>query len=241
MKKAAYSLAQTLIPVCILICVISILVAKCVKFGNEQSYISQLKIAYRYLTESYITTANIYGNPTFWHFKSDAPKENGYAILLALSEGMQDMRVFTEEDRKHYEHSGLDGKVPSVFTSDRIKKNYSQAIVGENMHLYVTGLSPRCDIIYGNSIPLQNVCGQIIVDLNGINKPNVFGKDTYLFYITSSGIVPAGLQDDFTNSFEDGCNLINSQGYGCTAWVLMNQNLDYLECSNLSWDKTRCK
>lgn len=241
MKKTGYTLAQTLIPVCILICIFGMIVAKCVKYGNEQTYISQLKIAYQALTESYMTTSNLYGNPKFWHFSSENPKENGYVILLALSHGMRDMKVYTDECGLEYEHSGLDGKIPASFTSDRIKKNYSRAIIGKNLFLYATGTSPNCDIAYGNSKPLQNVCGEIIVDLNGINKPNIFGQDTYLFYITANGIVPAGLNDDEINSFAKGCNLINSQGYGCTAWVLMNQNLDYLNCSKLSWDKTSCR
>lgn len=241
MRKPAYSLAQTLIPVCILISVIAVLTAKCVKFGNEQAYVSQLQIAYQQMTEAYMTTSNLYGNPTFWNLSDKNPKESGYRILLALSYAIPEMKVFQKECNIEYEHSGLDGKIPALFTSDRIKKNYSQALFGKNLHLYATVLSQQCDIEYGTSKPLQNVCGEIIVDLNGENKPNIFGKDTYLFYVTSNGIVPSGLNEDFTNSFTKGCNLINSQGYGCTAWVLMNKNLDYLSCSNLSWDKTTCK
>lgn len=241
MKKQGYTLAQTLIPVCILICAIGMLVAKCVRHSNEQASISQLKIAYQMLTEAYITTANLYGNPTYWHFRTENNKENGYIILLALSEGTPQMKVFEKDSSPAYEHSGLDGKAPALFTTDKIKKNFSQASLGNNLYLYATGLNPYCDEVYGESTPLQNVCGEIIVDLNGENKPNIFGKDTFLFYITANGIVPSGLEDDKKNPFPDECSLINSQGYGCTAWVLMNQNMDYLSCGNLDWDNKNCK
>ena len=47
------------------------------------------------------------------------------------------------------------------------------------------------------------------------------------------------------SSFENKCNMskkTDANGYGCTAWVLQNENLDYLHCNDLSWDgKHSCR
>ena len=83
-------------------------------------------------------------------------------------------------------------------------------------------------------------CVDFAVDINGMNaRPNTLGKDIFYFYIPSdgSGILPLG-RDLWT--FEDTCNPSESNiksGYGCTAWVIENKNLDYLKCfDELSFD-----
>lgn len=109
-----------------------------------------------------------------------------------------------------------------------------------------------CDFKWGTTKPLQNVCGAIIVDINGPKSPNLFGQDLFSFYLTNYGIVPVGMQSATSHSFTTHCNLAvgpwdtdlgsNFQnGYGCTAWVLFNENMDYLHCTGLDWgEKTRC-
>jgi len=92
----------------------------------------------------------------------------------------------------------------------------------------------------------------IYTDLNGKRGPNVFGKDVFRFMLTPRGILPDGkiAQD---NKF--GVNILDNysnhcldkekytRGFGCTSWVIINQNMDYLRCPNdLSYDgKTQCK
>lgn len=42
-------------------------------------------------------------------------------------------------------------------------------------------------------------------------------------------------------SFDNEC-LQKTSGFGCTAWVIYNSNMDYMHCSDISWDgKTSCK
>lgn len=59
-----------------------------------------------------------------------------------------------------------------------------------------------------------------------------------------------GIKDDM-QEFEKGCNISKDHPYtgftsekmfNCAAWVLYNENMDYLHCDDLSWGKkTRCK
>ena len=86
--------------------------------------------------------------------------------------------------------------------------------------------------------------GNIKVDVNGLKGKYTFGDDVFIFNITSNGIVPLGVQDS-SYSFEKYCNRTktsNANGQGCTAWVILNENMDYLHCDDLSWEgKTECK
>ena len=90
----------------------------------------------------------------------------------------------------------------------------------------------------------NNSCGTIYVDINSIRNPNVDGKDLFSFTIYQDGIVPTGRAVDtvWVKSFESQC--LGKRYYGpggCTAWVIFNENMDYLHCDDLSWNgKIKC-
>lgn len=103
-----------------------------------------------------------------------------------------------------------------------------------------------CNSNQGDSKQLRNVCGQIFYDTNGRTGPNKTGVDVFLFYFTKYGVIPLGTAlETKSNSFDKMCNLSTSSrlnGYGCAAWVIYNENMDYLHCNDLSWDgKKKCK
>jgi len=88
-------------------------------------------------------------------------------------------------------------------------------------------------------------CGFFFVDVNGSQKPNTFGVDTFKFQVYSDGIAPCGRPSDnyWANSFSE-C-LKGGTDYRrsacCTGWVLQNKNMDYKRCQDLSWGgKTKC-
>ena len=92
-------------------------------------------------------------------------------------------------------------------------------------------------------------CGYIYIDINGNKRPNAGGRDVFSFKIFKDGISPAGGPYDtvWTESFKVKCKreYLNSNSYhlvNCAAWVIYNENMDYLHCDDLSWNgKTKCK
>ena len=87
-------------------------------------------------------------------------------------------------------------------------------------------------------------CGRIYVDINGFKNPNKDGIDRFGFQIRRDGIVPYGFKDAHNSiSFENNC--VGSGNYEgtCTAWLLQNENMDYLKCpEKLGWTKAKvCK
>ena len=108
-----------------------------------------------------------------------------------------------------------------------------------------------CNTKYGNNKYLQNVCGSVMVDINGSKNPNNLGNDMFKFHVTNYGIYPMGTELETVLTFGKYCdkeigwgNYIGGleNGSGCTAWVLYNENQEYLRCSDLSWNqKHKCK
>ena len=90
---------------------------------------------------------------------------------------------------------------------------------------------------------------QIFVDINGEKGPNALGRDVFGFKIHNTKIAGLGNTTEPYYTFQRMCNISktndiwdgNTNGSACTAWILENDNMDYLHCSNLSWTgKRKC-
>lgn len=84
-------------------------------------------------------------------------------------------------------------------------------------------------------------CAEIFVDTNGyFHGPNQFGKDFFMFGMKKDRIVPLYPPAE-KPSIQTTCSKSN-YGNGCAAWVILNENMDYLHCNDLEWNtKTSCK
>jgi hypothetical protein len=96
--------------------------------------------------------------------------------------------------------------------------------------------SGNCNRAWGTG-RYANICAEIDIVLD-VNKPYKFGVTHFPFYLAKDGIIPVGGEGNSRN-FSNLCskNITTTyNGYGCTAWVIANDNMDYLHCDNLSWD-----
>jgi hypothetical protein len=68
----------------------------------------------------------------------------------------------------------------------------------------------------------------------------MFGKDLFYFQIVGDRILPMGASGTYS-SFDSSCKL-SSYGTGCAAWVLQEENMEYLKCSGLQLNgpKKKC-
>ena len=91
------------------------------------------------------------------------------------------------------------------------------------------------------------LCGIVYIDVNGQSKPNILGVDLFGFYLSGNTLLPMGFYgDEF--KFSDNCrrDLKNNEanGLGCSAWALINKNMDYRKCvagKFIDWtSKTTC-
>lgn len=89
----------------------------------------------------------------------------------------------------------------------------------------------KFSLINGTSVMAQGIYTgdiQFNIDTNGPSKPNIVGKDMFLFQYKSDtrSFVPMGSPNSFY-PYESYCNL-KSMGVGCAYYVLTFKNMDYL-------------
>ena len=73
------------------------------------------------------------------------------------------------------------------------------------------------------------IASLIAVDINGMKGPNTTGIDIFVFGVTTKGIVTFGPNTD--NGYPNNCNpnrKSETNGFGCSHWILVNKNMRYL-------------
>lgn len=134
------------------------------------------------------------------------------------------------------------------FTNLNEDTKYTKILLANGTSLAITQFNENCDGAWGDSTQLQNVCGIIVVDVNGESHPNTYGLDTFGFAYTKYGILPLGTAQQTAYPFSGFCS-INSNanktyenGLSCTAWAMYNNNMVYKDCTGLNWKgKSQCK
>ncbi len=83
------------------------------------------------------------------------------------------------------------------------------------------------------------ILGSTYIDIDGPSGANKAGVDQFGFYTTLKGLIPMGGPQDKLVKFSE---CLKDYGFACTAWVLVNKNMDYKNCPNvINWEtRTRC-
>ncbi len=266
-RKAAFTLAEVLITLGIIGVVAAMTLPTLIQNQQEKEKVVRLKKAYSVLNSALQRAITEDGPISSWSginksdTESDAPDDEKEEIIQANTETYNSfmshikpylnfVKYCNYRDASCevvYDRYSLDGTRYSTMTE--------RAILADGTGIISIWIdSPTCELNLGSSKPLQKVCGQLFVDIKANNKGRKITGDTvFLFYITEFGLYPMGSAMENQNShdtrppynFETHCNISQSKllnGYGCTAWVLENENLDYKKCSDLSWSgKRKCK
>lgn len=100
------------------------------------------------------------------------------------------------------------------------------------------------DDFRGEFDPIDNtnpILGATYIDVDGPISSNTAGRDQFGFYTTQKGLIPMGGPKDTLVPFTD-CIQKEGLSYACSAWVLLNKNMDYKNCPNvINWDdKVSC-
>ena len=253
-KKVAFTLAEVLITLGIIGVVAALTLPSLIQHNVEKQRVSQLKKAYSELSQAYNLAVEEYGSPTEWGMTGMYDEQSHYIMasnmkkFLKLSEDCVDM-----SDSEAKKVCGQEGKVGKSYIQNGIiqntvKRNGRSLILSDGTTLAFRVYTGRCSFQYG---AIKNVCGTITVDVNGSKYPNQVGEDQFGIFFTKEKLVPAGIKGAIY-TFERACNRTikspypsydgGQNMYACTAWVLYNENQDYLHCDDLSWDgKHFCK
>ena len=246
MRKNDFTLAEVLITLGIIGVVAAMTMPSLVVKHQEKVAVTALKKFYTSISQAYSYAKYEHGTPDNWYSNMSGVSQNEKNMVMT-----DIFAQYMKIDKICYANKGCfpdvmykkidgnntvnwdaktNGLVSKLRTSD-----------GMSVFFYSYGSTPTST---GTGF-LQESFGALSVDINGYKLPNVQGRDMFSFTITKEGIVPLGTATAMTGQeFKKVCNRINCQGYceGCTAWVLYNENMDYLHCDDLDWNgKTSCK
>ena len=238
-RKIAFTLAEVLITLGIIGVVAALTLPSVIQNYREQQTVAKLKKIYSILNQAMISAVNEYGTLDTWGLRDGDASEG--AKLLQDRIFVPNLKIINYCEKLN---SCVGGKPYKYITgTEHISYNgnggYRRLILSDGTTLIYHVSSEDCN----SDIPhAWTGCASINVDVDGYYKgPNTFGKDTFSFNVMKNRIVPYGTQTD-TPDFQISCNRKNTYGLACTAWVIFNENLDYLHCDDLQWGtKIKCK
>lgn len=209
----------------------------------------QLEKEYAVLSSGFNSAIKENGSPDNWGLVGAGDATGLFNINLVLSQYFKTSQNCNTEsgcfsDGTYKNMKGADS--PNVLDQDT---NYTKFRLSDGTSVAVTQLNDDCSLDWGEQ-QLNNVCGMVLVDINGEKSPNTYGEDLFGFALTQQGIFPLGsLMQTNGYPFSAFCsqnsnaNFKYENGLSCTAWALYNKNMDYLDCKGLNWSsgKTTCK
>jgi len=192
---------------------------------GDKEKVAKVKKIYSNLNDAMGRAIAVYGPYNEWGSDS-----NGAVIAGRLSEFM---KLSKNCDSSNYSQC-LSTKGKTVFNIDDAYSSSNQGgtglLLADGTGLLITrsNFNPR----------------RIYIDIDGPNAgSNMVSKDIFSFDIDSNTgeIIPTG-----TSALADGVSSYSAcmtNGMAeCTAWVVQNENLDYIKCaSSLNDNKTSCK
>lgn len=233
MKRGAFTLAEVLITLGVIGVVAAMTMPSLIQEHREKTTVAKLKKVYSTLNNALILSINEYGPLSDWGITSgDIDKSGSNMLASRLKENLISVKDCESNGGCFGQNAYKTlGSANEAFSGDA--NNFSTFVLSDGTAVGIWGST-------------GSTYGSIIVDINGKKGPNTTGKDAFWFAIRGSSIVPYGIKDElsYNNTFENCINPVSAYytSRGCTAWVIFNENMDYLHCKDLSWDgKTRCK
>lgn len=232
LKKAAFTLAEVLITLGIIGVVAAMTMPSLIQNYQEKATVTKLKKCYSLVSQAYVSI--LY--------------DEGGSDTLQAGDDLEMMEKFG----KYLKYQKTCGRNKGCFPNVTYK-----SVTGNGYSKWEDDTTDRSRAILtdGTLIMFNKsamwggnegnyLYAQIYVDINGFKGPNQLGRDFFYFYINPEKIVPAGAKalEEKNEDQKFTKNCIQQNGYACAAWVIYNENMDYLHCKDLSWDgKHSCK
>lgn len=245
--KKAFTLAEVLITLGIIGVVAAMTLPTLIQNNQEKAAVTKLKKIYSLLQQSYMFALNENGEPDEWGISGHDNLEGAENIANIL---FKHMKKIKKCERNEQEGCGFAEEYYYINGEKADYTNLHNAIVYQvnvdGSSLAIITRSANCSENRGNTPQLKNVCAIVTVDINNTKHPNTYGKDYFMFYLTKYGIIPAGTTEETFHTFNGtnrySCLSTSAEGGACTAWAIMNENMDYTKCKDLDWKgKTKCK
>jgi len=239
----AFTVSEILITLVIVGVIAAMTIPTLIQKQQEKQTVVALNKAYSTLSSAYTLAVQENGTPDNWGLIGINSGQGAINMLNTLAPYLNIVKNCGTNANcwKTGTYTDINNNIDLNFDSD---VRFAKAELSDGSFINILIQNPNCTGNMGASISLQTVCADIWIDINGDKKPNKIGVDLFLFWISKVGITPLGTKMDVVVAFNTVCNKtsnVSHNGSACAAWVIYNENLDYLHCNDLAWDgKTKC-
>lgn len=211
-------MAEILITISIIGIVSAITIPSIIQKQTEKANITALKKIYSVLSQATLSVVNENGNPQNW----DISDENLKSIKQAYIYYKPYLKIIRECENKDgcwaFPTYYLDGTIYKYNNAENDFTYYFTTSDGINVRIDIS-IAETLNMYYGFNFPEGGQHIWFYVDVNGNKKPNMLGKDIFVFAVTDNGLLlPAG-----SGNHSEGC--IKNNGRDCTAKVLFDEKL----------------
>ena len=251
-RMIAFTLAEVLITLAIIGVVAAMTIPSLVQKYQERETVTRVKKAYSVLNSAYKMALASEGEFNSWGFNGGNEFEaDDEGNNVWIGDSAKNTQLFWELLGKHLNIT--EKCLSSQNNCYKPDKLYDLQGDARNLDLsnysFFTlndGMTLLGGWIYEGCKDKNDWCADFAIDVNGIkNPPNSTGKDIFYFIANPDRITPMGdlasdNNEQNSHSFDNSCNndpvYPANSGYGCTAWIIKNSNMDYLHCDDLSWE-----
>ena len=251
LRRLAFTLAEVLITLGIIGVVAALTIPPLIQRSQEQNAVVQLKKTYTTLSNAYNRAVAENGDPIGWGLTSTSnydpiisEKMMGYFtpylnVAKDCGSASANTGCFPNGIYQYRDASNAWTNWVNINTNSAGQLARVRLADGSGLAMVYPEANGNCNYNYGPTPALQSRCGDIYVDIDGLKGRSMVGVDLFKFYLTNYGIIPAGTASETQAKFSTAC--LTSGGWGCTAWVLYNGNMDYMKCGGLAWGgQTSC-
>lgn len=241
--KTGFTLSEVLITLGIIGIVAAMTLPTLIQKQQEKIAVVRLKSIYSILDQTVKQAVLANGTVDQWGIINGTEEENLNSGAVAIYKNIKPfIKQIQECNVKNLKNPCFADSYTNLYGN-----NYTLPYANGMAFRFANGASVLMYTNYqGCTKYADNLCAYMFVDVNGNHKPNKLGKDLFLFIMKRNSVSPTGKSTKVEHggdfySFEKYC-ADNKDGAGCTAWVIFNENMDYLHCNGLSWNgKTKCK
>ncbi len=223
-RKSAFTLAEVLITLGVIGVIASLTLPNLIANYQEKVATVRLKKVYSTISNAYSLLLEDEGDPTQWN-----DVESFVDISEKFAKYINKAKVCSVGDTgcfKHVPRKDLTGKAVDVLYQRGAIVLSDGAVIGFDSQVSLEE-SLQCSRL--------NHCFTIVTDINGDKRPNQWGVDTFTFHVGEKQILPRGAAS--THGAAKTCIPTGGgsagwwNGSGCGAWVIYNENMDYLKCT----------
>ena len=246
MRKSAFTLAEVLITLGIIGIVAVMTLPAIIQKQHEKVTIAQVKTAYSMLSQAYFRAVEENGGDisTWGCSLSDDTHEGGLCVMDRFAKFLNVVSSIRDGSDSVPYSLNLKPNTNQYYTNLHSLKLSNGFIVKFKQSGWSCKTYENWDVS-----EIEKVSCSIYIDVNGEKSPNALGRDVFQFKIHKQTVSPLGNQTEPYYRFWNTCKIDTSNefwdggvnGMSCAGWVVANENMDYLHCSGLDWDrKTKC-